>query len=99
MTSLYICSILVGAVLGMRFKVLILIPLMAVACIIAMAALALGRNWQYSVGIALAMVLACMQIGYVFGSVSRFILAAGRVHRPSPINTRAIGLVRSSKSD
>jgi hypothetical protein len=99
MTSLYICSILVGVVLGMRFKVLILIPLMGVACIAAMAALALGRNWHYSIGLALATVLACMQVGYLFGSAMRFILAAGRVHRPSPINTRAVGLVRSSKSD
>ncbi len=81
MMNLIILSTLVGAVLGMRMRVVILFPAIGVF-FVAIAGLGLVRGddlWP----IALAMVLAAisLQLGYLAGSTTRFAIAAARAPR------------------
>jgi hypothetical protein len=72
---------LLGAVLGMRFKVLILIPAIAFALLTIFAG---GIGTGDSLWAALsAAVLAsiCLQIGYLGGTVTRHTMALARAQR------------------
>ena len=78
MMQLAIFSFLVGAVFGLRFKVIAVLPLMVIGgCLIIGASSILGQ----SIAAALLGVLAfgvSLQAGYVFGSFTRFNLVAMR---------------------
>jgi len=65
MLTLALVSLLVGAVLGMRFRVLVLLPAIFTA-LLAILAFGISSAAGFSV-IALAMVLAtaCLQLGYL----------------------------------
>jgi hypothetical protein len=81
MMNLFILSILVGAVLGMRLKVSILIP--AIGFLIAgIAAIGAVRGDGVS-SIATAAILAVvsLQLGYLAGSTTRFVTVASRLAR------------------
>lgn len=80
MAELLIFSFLVGAVLGQRFRVLVLLPL---TFVMLLAAIPVG--WMANLGFLGALkgvVLAAiaLQAGYLFGSAARFALA-GRAAR------------------
>ncbi len=81
MMNLFILSILVGAVLGMRLRVAILIPVMGLA-FVAIAGIGAARGEVPSV-IAIAMVFAAvsLQLGYLVGSATRYVLASARISR------------------
>jgi hypothetical protein len=87
MTNLMIFSCLVGAVLGMRLSVWILIPVMAFA-FVAIAGIGAAHGDATSL-IATAMVFAAisLQLGYLVGGAIRFVLAAARVSRRYKIET------------
>jgi uncharacterized membrane protein len=93
MTNLLILSILVGAVLGMRFRVLILIPVMGFAIIAGIGA-ARGEAPSLIVT-AMIFVAIALQLGFLVGSATRFILVASRIsHRykiPTPVRTAMAG--------
>ncbi len=74
-------AFLIGAVLGMRFKVLILIPAIGLAWIVILAA-GIARSDSIS-AILIATVLAstCLQIGYLCGTVTRYSVALARIGR------------------
>jgi hypothetical protein len=78
MLTLSFISLLVGAVLGMRFKVLILLPAIVVA-LLAIFAIAIRSPASFP-NIALTMVLAaaCLQLGYLGGVATRYALALAR---------------------
>ena len=81
MVMLLIFTMLIGAVLGMRFKVLVLVPATAlVVLLIAAAGIAHGDGAGV---ILLAMVLAAvgLQMGYLGGTGTRFAMAAARAPR------------------
>ena len=81
MTALLIFSFLVGAVLGQRFHVLVLLPLTFVMVIVALPA---GPMLDVTVldGLKGAVFAAiALQAGYLFGSGARFGLAAARARR------------------
>ncbi|MDA9527668.1 MULTISPECIES: hypothetical protein [unclassified Bradyrhizobium] len=81
MTALLIFSFLVGAVLGQRFRVLVLLPLIFV---MLLAAVPVGLMVDLTVVESLkGMVFAAiaLQSGYLFGSGARFGLAAARAGR------------------
>lgn len=81
MLNLLILCGLLGAVLGMRFTVHILIPVLGFA--LAITAF-IGAALSYSVwSIVQEMVLAVcfIQLGYISGSASRFVIAAARTTR------------------
>ena len=82
MMMLAITAVLIGAMLGMRFKILILLP----ATVIGSSA-TLGVGVAHSAGfwsILLAMVLAiaALQVGYLAGTV---VIASSRVGKDSPV--------------
>ena len=82
MMNLFLVSTLVGAVLGMRMRVLILFPAIGVF-FVAIAGLGLIRGddlWPITFAMALAAI--SLQLGYLVGSATRFAIAAARVtHR------------------
>ena len=92
MTNLFLLSILVGAVLGMRLRVLILVP--AIGFFLAGIAGIGGARGDELWSIATAMILAAigLQIGYLSGSTSRFVMAASRArHRRATAASRQGG--------
>jgi len=72
---LLLTGILVGAALGLRFKVFVLVPATAVALgIVAVGQIAYGQSLG-RIAIAMIAIAASIQIGYIGGIVIRF--AAG----------------------
>jgi hypothetical protein len=87
MAVLAILSFLTGTVLGMRFRVMVLIP--AITCALAIA-VAIGVFRQHTVGsVALiaAATVTSLQIGYMAGIAIRHFLAAVRTpgRRDAPL--------------
>ena len=79
MITVALLSLLTGMVLGMRFKVLILVP--AFACILPIA-FGFGLARDHALGSAIivaAAALASVQIGYFACVLIRYPLAAARV--------------------
>jgi hypothetical protein len=89
MTEVLIFSFLTGAVLGRRFRVLVLLPLTVV---MLLAAIPVGLMADVSLleGLKnLVLAAIALQAGYLFGSAARFGLAAARAGRvfARPVNT------------
>jgi hypothetical protein len=78
LTLLLIC-LLVGAVLGQRFKLLALIPAVALALAAAAGFTYSGKFWQILVAALTA--TTCLQIGYVAGVGIRYLTVAARITR------------------
>jgi len=81
MTGLLIFSFLAGAVLGQRFRVMVLLPLTLVIVLVAIPV-----SFVAGVGLldgmkATALASLALQAGYLFGSAARFALAAARAAR------------------
>ena len=70
---------LTGAVLGLRFKVLALVPAMGLA-IIAITATGMARGYGVpTILIAGVLGLICVQIGYIGGLLTRYAITLTRV--------------------
>ncbi|MDE5445720.1 hypothetical protein GWG65_30790 [Bradyrhizobium sp. CSA207] len=89
MIELLILSFLVGAVLGQRFRVFVLLPL---TFVMVLAAVPVG--WVADVSFLeglknLVLAAVALQGGYLFGSAARFALAGARAARvlARPVNT------------
>jgi hypothetical protein len=80
MVMVALCSALIGAILGTRFKVLILLPAIAVGiAFVIVGAVLRGSAIPTAVGIAV-MWGVFLQLGYLGGLVARLVTAA----RPLP---------------
>jgi hypothetical protein len=79
MTTVFIFCTLVGAVLGMRFKVLILIPATIVAVIFVVIARAVLGDQISTIILAGITVATCLQVGYLGGGATRLVIAATRM--------------------
>jgi len=83
MIQLAIASFLVGAVFGLRFRVMVVIPLVLIGGLaIALATLLTGQA-DKTAFLILAFAGA-LQAGYMFGSFTRFTLAAARANGEEP---------------
>jgi hypothetical protein len=81
MSSLAIISLLAGAVLGGRLKVLALVPIIGIGLATVLAvAWTVGASWS-STGTATALVAGGLQLGYVAGVLSHHMLAVARASR------------------
>ena len=69
MLVLAMAAILFGAVLGLRFKVLILLPA-AIVAVAIMAADSIEHNSLSTTVVDLVLVLAGLQIGYLAGAIA-----------------------------
>ena len=81
MAPLALVSFLAGTVLGMRFRVLVLVP--AIACVLPIA-LTIGISRQHELGSVLflaAATVVSLQIGFFAGIAIRYSLAAARMNR------------------
>ena len=85
MTMFTMTAVLIGALLGQRFKVLILFP----AIVIGLATIlgfGMAQNSNLSSTLLLmALTITALQMGYLGGAVIRFVAAGTRVRRDSLI--------------
>jgi len=81
MSVVILLAFLIGAALGMRFKVFILFPAIGLA-LIAILAAGIARSDSIS-AILIAAVLAssCLQVGYLCGTVTGYSIALARIGR------------------
>lgn len=73
-----ILSFLLGAVLGMRFKVLILLPVTASAVIFDIASGIANGAYTSTVLIAVVLTTTCLQFGYFCGIITRYAIVPAR---------------------
>ena len=84
MTMFTMTAVLIGAVLGQRFKVLILAPAIVISLAVILAFAIAHHNNLWSTLLVMALITTALQIGYLGGIVTRFVIAAARVGRNSP---------------
>jgi hypothetical protein len=81
MSMLMLLVFLIGAVLGMRFRVLVLVPAIGFASIVVLAACFVGGE-SLSVTMATTILTASgLQIGYLGGVATRYTTALARTSR------------------
>jgi hypothetical protein len=86
MITLSMISLFVGAALGQRFKIRVLIPAFAILVILAVGAGLTHARTAWHVVLIVATAAACLQIGYFFGiGVLRHLLAAALPRRSTPL--------------
>jgi hypothetical protein len=80
-------SLLAGMVLGQRFRVLVLVPAMAVVLPIAIGAAAASHQGLGTIVLLGTLSVASLQIGYLLGVGIRHALAGARI---SGLRSRAV---------
>jgi hypothetical protein len=78
MVILILIGVLVGAVLGLRFKVFVLVPVISIALVIvAVDGVARGDElWRLAV--SMIVIATAVQVGYILGIVIQFVMASAR---------------------
>lgn len=79
MIMIALCSSLIGAVLGTRFRVQILFPAATVGCATIATVALLGGSAVSSAIVAAIICVISLQIGYLGGLFTRFYMAASRI--------------------
>jgi hypothetical protein len=79
MVMIALCSSLVGAVMGTRFRVQVLFPAAMLGCAMVTAVAVLKGSAVSSAIVAATVCVISLQIGYLGGLVTRFYMAASRV--------------------
>jgi hypothetical protein len=84
MVMIALCSTLIGAVLGTRYRVQVLFPAAMLASLIVAAVAAFKGATTSSAMLATVVFVVSLQIGYLGGLLTRFFMAASRLSsRPS----------------
>ena len=78
MFMIALCSSLVGAVIGTRFKVQVLFPAAMLGCAMVAAVAVLKGSALSSAIVAAILCVISLQIGYLGGLFTRFCMAASR---------------------
>jgi hypothetical protein len=83
---LFLIGVLVGAVLGLRFKVFVLVPVICIAlAIVAVDGVARGDElWRLA--ISMIVIATALQVGYILGIVTQFVMASGRSTHHSTVS-------------
>jgi len=74
-------GLLIGMILGQRFKVLILAPAVLLIVLLAIGAAIESTNPAWSVGARAAMALVGLQFGYLLGAGIRYLKVLARANR------------------
>jgi hypothetical protein len=82
--TLSLISFLVGAALGQRFKVVVLLPASAMALLIAVRTGVTQAQTVWTIILLAAAAATCLQIGYFVGIYFHHVLTAAFPGRPSP---------------
>ena len=88
MITFSLISLFVGAALGQRFKIRVLIPALAILVIVAAGAGFMQARSGWYVVLIVATTATCLQIGYFFGiGIVRHLLTAALSRRPAPLTS------------
>ncbi len=79
MVMIALCSSLIGAVLGTRFRVQVLFPAAMLGFVIVATVAAFKGSAMSSAIVATIVCVISLQIGYLGGLFTRFCMAASRV--------------------
>jgi hypothetical protein len=79
MVMIALCSSLIGAVLGTRFRIHVLFPAAVLGLMIVAAVAALKGSPTSSAIVAAIVFVIALQVGYLGGLFTRFCLAAARL--------------------
>jgi hypothetical protein len=82
MVTIGIIGALVGAVLGTRFTVLVLVPAIVLATGVISASGLAGSHPLAWTALTAVLAATCLQLGYLGGLATRHFLAAARIARP-----------------
>jgi hypothetical protein len=83
MTMFTITAVLIGAALGQRFKVFILVPAIVIGSAAGLGFGMAQNSNLWSVLLIIALTITALQMGYLGGAVIRFVVAGSRVGRDS----------------
>ncbi len=90
MVMIALCSSLIGAVMGTRFKVQVLFPAAMLGCVMVGAVAVLkGSTMSWAIVAAILCVVS-LQIGYLGGLFTRFYMAASRVASHRSLRSTAV---------
>jgi hypothetical protein len=78
LTTLTMTAILAGAVLGLRFKILVLVPATVIGSAATLGASITQGNGLWFLLLALVLVISALQIGYLSGAFIRSVTAGTR---------------------
>lgn len=78
-------SMIVGALFGLRFRLFVLLPFTVVGGLATALVAALSGAPGLAVLTSTAIFWAGLQIGYLFGSLARFTIAAARLGRGASV--------------
>jgi hypothetical protein len=93
MPTLIAIGILIGAGVGLRFKVLMLVPTIVLAALgTTLIGISSGRQFWSVVGTAI-LIGTTIQIGYLVGVVTRAIVASVRVHKQVVAEVEKLGIL------
>ena len=84
MTLLLIAGTLLGAVLGLRFKVLVLLPAIVVGAVSLAVVAPLHGTAIWATGVSMIAWAIALQFGYLLGLFTRFVVAVSRLPRLAP---------------
>ena len=90
MVMIALCSSLIGAVIGTRFKVQVLFPAAMLGCVMVAAVAVLKDSAVSSAIVAAIVCVISLQIGYLGGLFTRFCMAASRVTSHRSIRSTAV---------
>jgi|ERR1700694_1226756 len=85
MMTFSMVSLLVGAVLGQRFQVIVLVPAVAIALVLAIGTGVTHGDTGWSIVLMAAAAATSVQIGYLIGIGIFHVLAAALTRRSSPL--------------
>ena len=88
MLMLSLVLFLTGAVLGLRFKVLVLIPAITLAVMAILARDVIHGDGVALIAVTAALAATCLQMGYLAGIVTRHATTLVRVGHPHEIAAR-----------
>jgi hypothetical protein len=89
MSMLMLLAVLAGAVLGMRFKVLILVPAIGLMIVAVLVGGIVRGDGVSIVTITAFLAASCTQIGYLGGTVTRHTMTLLRAGRLRAISLRS----------
>ena len=95
MLILAMAAILLGAVLGLRFKVLILLPAAVVAVAVMIAAASIEQSSLSVTVVDVVLVLASLQIGYLAGAIAGGLMGVAP-HSEAPWQESASSITKST---
>ena len=93
MMLLILTGVLVGAVLGLRLKVFVLVPVICGALAIVVVDGIAREDTLWQLAFSMIMIITALQLGYFLGNVIRFVMtSAPNQGRPSlPTSDRTSG--------